>query len=291
MRTKLFFGIVSMALLNSCELIQDVEIPIDGETSDITFSASIENETSTKTALSDKANNYGYYSLYWTMGDVISISDGKNISMFTTESNGTSSGEFTSQKGKIDSDAPVYTAFYPSSITVNRKILPAEQNYVRGNVENFPMYAKSNTRNLKFKNLCGIIRLSLKSEKTGDIQVSSISLSADNAGLSGCFTIGSKNEAIVDGNDGVVLICKNIVSLYSSLYTDFNIIVPAGDYNPLRIKICDADGREINLESTDKICVKRGGITRISQTLGSSSFDSSLEMIPITDSDVDFTDR
>lgn len=291
MRTKLFFGIVAMTLLNSCELIQNVEIPLDSETSGITFSAIIEDETSTKTALSDKTNSIGYYSLYWTKGDAISISDGENISIFTTESDGTSSGDFTPQKGKINSDALAYTAFYPSSITADHRILPAEQNYVRGNVENFPMYAKSYSRDLEFKNLCGIIRLSLKSETTGAIKVSSISLSADNAGMSGNFTVGSKNQAIVDGSDGVVLICKNAISLYSNLDTDFNIIVPAGDYNPLRIKICDADGKEVNLVSTDKIRVERGGITRISQTLGSSSFDSSLEMIPITESDVDFTDR
>lgn len=291
MRTKLFFGIVTMALLNSCDLTQDVELLLDSETPDITFSAIMENEAGSRTVLSDKTNSSSYYSLYWTKGDAISIYDGENTSVFTTESDGTSSGEFTLKNGKIDSDAFVYTAFYPSSITVDHMILPAEQNYVRGNVENFPMYAKSYTTDLEFKNLCGIIRLSLKSETTGAIKVSNISLSADNAGMSGHFTVGYKSEAIVDGNNGVTLVCKDAISLYNNQYIDFNIIVPPGNYNPLRIKICGADGKEVNLVSQGNIHVERSGITRISQILGSSSFDSSLEMIPITEADVEFTDR
>ena len=73
--------------------------------------------------------------------------------------------------------------------------------------------------------------------------------------------------------------------------TDFNIVVPKGSYNPLKVKVVDENGREINLESQSAIDVKRSEITKIRLTLSSSTFDSSLEMIPITESDVEFTDR
>ena len=80
-------------------------------------------------------------------------------------------------------------------------------------------------------------------------------------------------------------------SLYTSVTTDFNVIVPQGNYNPLKIKIRNADGKEINFESEDAITVMRSEITRINLTIFKSSFNTSLETIPITDSDVEFTER
>ena len=293
MKAKLFFGVVAIALFASCESIFTHEIMMepDDEVPDMTFSAIIENRSGTRTTLSDETNSAGYYSLQWIKGDAINISDGENTAIFTTESDGSSTGEFTLKSGTIDNDAYTYTAFYPSNITSNHMVLPAEQNYLVNDVENFPMYAKSHTKKLEFKNLCGIIRLSLKSEKDKPVEISSINLSAGNAGMSGNFSIGEDGSAIVDGNDGVILICERTVPLYNSIETDFNIIVPQGDYNPLKVKITDVEGKEINLVSEGKIHVSRSGITKITLTLDSSSFDSSLERIPITESDVEFTDR
>lgn len=57
------------------------------------------------------------------------------------------------------------------------------------------------------------------------------------------------------------------------------------------MKICDADGNDVNLVSDGAISVKRSEITRITLTLAKSTFETSLETIPITDSDVDFTER
>lgn len=294
MKTKLFLGIAAMALFSSCEdLFEEKKTVIDISEieSDMTFSAVTESTDSTRSSLSDKTNSAGYYSLYWTRGDAISISsDGMSTAIFTTEDEGTPFAEFTRKEGRIGSGA-TYMAFYPSSITPSHMVLPAEQKYVANNIKDFPMYAESKTKELKFKNLCGIIRLSLKSEETGSIEVSSISLSADNAGMSGSFIIGEDDYAIVDGSDGVVLTCEKAIPLHESLETDFNIVVPQGDYNPLRVKISDAAGKEMNLVSEDRVHVERSGITKIALTLGASSFDSSLEMIPITESDVEFTER
>ena len=109
--------------------------------------------------------------------------------------------------------------------------------------------------------------------------------------MSGSFTVGGDGAAVVAGTDGVVLSCAEPEMLYATSATDFNIVVPQGDYNPLKVKICDADGKEVNLISEGAISVKRSQITRISLTLAKSTFDTTLERIPITDSDVDFTER
>lgn len=294
MKAKLFLGIATIGLLTSCGsdiVIQDLDSNLGTETPDVTFSATIENQTDTRTALSDYANGNGYHSLYWTKGDAVSIYDGTSTSLFTTDSDGSSSGTFTRKEGRIDSDASVYTAFYPSSITMDNMTLPVEQSYKEKNVANFPMYARSYTKELAFKNLCGIIRLSLKCTETDAVKVSKICLSADNAGMSGRFSVGEDGAAIVQGTDGVILTCSSPIVLYKSIETDFNIIVPKGSYNPLKVKIYDAEGKEITLVSEAPVSVARSGITRIAQTLNTTSFGSSLEMIPITESDVEFTDR
>lgn len=290
MRSKFFFGIAAMLLLASCEESFEMETNLEiGNLSEM-FTATTESEPSTRTSLSGYINGDGCYSLYWSEGDAISISDGVSTAVYTTDDNYSSTAEFSKSEGSISNTALQYTAFYPSTITVSNMVLPATQNYVSNNVENFPMRAVSTNKDLAFKNLCGIIRFSLKSEESGQVSISSINLSADK-GMSGTFTIGDDNAAVVLGNDGVVLNCADAKTLYTTYTTDFNIVVPQGEYDPLKVKICDAEGKEINLVSEGAISVKRSEITRITLTLAKSTFDTSLETIPITDSDVDFTER
>ena len=290
MRTKFFFGITAMLLFASCEESFEMETNLEiGNPSEV-FTATTESETSTRTSLSGYTNSDGCYSLYWSKGDAISISDGVSTAVYTTDDSYSSTAEFSKSKGSISNSASQYTAFYPSTITVSNMVLPSTQNYVSDNVENFPMCAISTNKDLAFKNLCGIIRFSLKSEENGQVSISSFSLSADK-GMSGTFTVGDDNAAVVSGSDGVVLNCDEAKTLYTTSTTDFNIVVPKGEYNPLKVKICNADGKEINLVSEGAITVKRSEITRITLTLAKSTFDTSLETIPITDSDVDFTER
>ena len=290
MRTKFSLGIITMLLLVSCENLYEMVWNLDSTESSDVFMAATENGFSTRTSLSGAANGDGCYSLYWSKGDAISISDGTNTAIYTTADSYSSTAEFVKSEGAIINTASQYTAFYPSTITVSNMVLPAVQNYVCDNVDNFPMRAVSADKELAFKNLCGIIRFSLKSEDDGQISISSIGLSADK-GLSGKFTVSNDNAALVSGNDGVVLKCAESKLLHATSATDFNVVVPQGKYDPLKVKICDKDGKEINLVSEGPVSVKRSEITRIALTLAKSTFDTSLETIPITDSNVDFTER
>lgn len=292
MKTKVILGIAITALLTSCETKETfyLELVEKDPTTDVTFSATIDNGTDSRTSLSAN-NGANYHFLYWTKGDAISIYDGTSISTFTTESDGMATGEFTRKSGDIKDDADLYTAFYPSSITVNSMTLPSEQTYVKDNVANYPMYAQSSDKELTFKNLCGIVRLSLKSQDADMVKVSKILLSAEGTGMSGRFSIDADGAAVVEGSDGVVLDCDSPVSLSVSEATDFNVIVPRGSYNPLNVSIYNAEGEGVCLMSNSVVKVERSGVTRISLTLTEASFDSSLEIIPITDANVDFSDR
>lgn len=290
MKTKLIYTLAAMLCFASCQKTIIMDLTIDFSERSDNFTATTETELSTRTAISDDINSSGEHALYWMAGDQISIYDGTNTAIYSTDSNLSTTAEFARSKGLISNSATEYVAFYPSTITVADMTLPALQNYVENNVENFPMRAISTNKTLSFNNLCGIFRFSLKSEEDNMINISSIVLSADK-GMSGTFTVGNDNAAVVLGTDGVVLNCTEPVELNSTTSKQFNIVVPQGEYNPLKVKICSSDGKEINLVSEGTIKVNRSEITNISLTLSKSTFDTSLESIPITDVDVDFTER
>ena len=87
---------------------------------------------------------------------------------------GYNKAQFTGNKPIQNNVSPRYRAIYPSSATDQyfNFVLPAEQPYVAGGIAAFPMYAESDELSFSFKNLCGIIQINLKGEKS----VSSISL-------------------------------------------------------------------------------------------------------------------
>lgn len=296
MRKSLFIILAFVATISttSCvKLMLDLDEPATCETSpspeDEPFIASFEANPLTKTDLSKDSQGMNY-SLSWSYGDKISISDGKSLSVYRTFSNETSNATFSLYEGNALRGTGPYTAFYPSTLSDKNKVLPGVQNYVPDNVENFPMRAVSENHSLKFKNLCGIICLNVKSEASNSFKVSRIILSSPGKGMSGEFTI-SDDAAVVSASSEVVLSCPKAVSLYSSIATPFNVIVPKGSYNPLNVTIVDTDGNEIELASDAAVIVSRSGMTRLNITLKDSSFGSDLEVIPITDSDVDFSSR
>ncbi len=293
MKLHLQFATMAMLLFTSCqiyELDSYIKLEVVEDPAELTFIAETETGNMTKTTMSGSAGNDGNYSLLWSKGDAISITDGKATALFTADRGYSSSSTFSCTEGRISSSASQYMAFYPSTITTSNMILPNKQEYLSGDIKNFPMYASSTDKILEFKNLCGIIRFSLQAEESFKMNVASISISSDK-GMSGPFKIGENHEAIItEGNDGIILTCEKPVTLMATSASDFNIIVPKGQYDPLKVKIKTSDGNEVNLVSDKAITVNRSAITRISLTMYKSSFDASLESIPITDSDVDFTE-
>ena len=294
---KLLLFIAATALtmsLVSCEkfingLYEPMVVEILPSEDESSFSASFETDALTKTSLSENSENT-YFNLSWSYGDKISITDGNTTSVYKTANSGNTMATFSLYEGSILNSKGKYTAFYPSTLSEKNLVLPSVQNYVYDNVENYPMMAVSESHDLKFKNLCGIISLNLKSETSITFKVSKVILSSPDKGMSGAFTVVN-DVSVVDGTSGVTLKCTNPVSLYSYAENTFNVIVPQGSYNPLYITLVDADGDEVNLVSNAAVKVDRSGMTRLNITLRDSSFGSGLEIIPVTDCDVDFSDR
>ena len=130
------------------------------------------------------------------------------------------------------------------------------------------MYAESETANLSFKNLCGIIKLNISTTQTGK-KVRKIVLSADQ-GMSGkisnAATLATDLAAVISGTAGVTLECGFEGVEIGSTAIPFYIAVPANSYSNLKIMVITADDEFQTRTAKSDIVVGRSRITDI--TLG-----------------------
>ena len=158
--------------------------------------------------------------------------------------------------GKFYATYPEAIAPVNDSYTANRVRLPSIQPvaYNNGNpiIEGFPMYAECNAANrlLKFKNLCGLLKLHLQKANT---TVSSIVVSTEDGALNGLFNIVptrdddeelisatlTQSETVTDERKAIAVQfpAQNIAN-----GKDFFIYLPAREYNTLTITITDNTG-------------------------------------------------
>ena len=234
-----------------------------GSAETVIFAAST--ETSTKTVLSEDGD---VYHVLWSAGDVINV-NGTNMTLMSEDQPdgfgpGCDKGYFQGNKPSANYTSPKYKAIYPASLRdrYGNFVLPTEQSYLAGGVSGFPMYATNDEGSFSFKNLCGLICISLKGEKS----ISSISL-VDKAGspkpMSGNFTVTENAAVISGGSNGTALICGTPVELNTSTFTPFFITVPAGTYGALQILIEASDGSICTKTSKNPITVERSKIKPI----------------------------
>lgn len=228
--TYLIFGIIAMAL-TACQA--------DKDAFDYGLTAVMESATPvTKTSLS--LGDQGVHDVLWSADDKIAvyIDDAVSPSIFTlTRGAGSTTGYFTG-----DGAGESYTAFYPNTMLTSRSgvlltiELPAEQEYVPGTFaqEAYPMAAVSNSKNLQFRNLCSVVRLSLK----GTAMVNKIVFRPENPSIkvSGTATVDLSKPAepaltMADNAlDSVALIVTGGVQLTESEATDFFLVLPPQTY-------------------------------------------------------------
>ena len=253
---KRFIILAAMAAMTLTACQQNLNIDEEKPEGTVVFTASTE-LPATKTALDASLN------VVWQDGDIISIVGGdSHVGQYQTSSGGATTATFTHYGDTPVTQSP-FVAWYPTSLKVGSDfILPSTQNYVADNIAGNPMYAESSNTNLSFKNLCGIIRLNVRTSMTGK-KVSKIVLSADQ-GMSGAFTISS-DAAVVSGTDGVTLDCGTEGVEIGATAIPFYIAVPAADYENLAIKVETTDGLEQTktLKTGEKVTVGRSMITDI----------------------------
>lgn len=211
------------------------ETPGEGRT----FSAVIE-QNLTKTTITSELK------VHWQNGDLININGYEYVA---TAKIPATKALFS----PVDGEAPrsgKYLAFFPSSIMKEdgSSYLPQTQAYVPG-AFNSPMYAVSETEELSFRNLCGVLHFAIKgAEKVGTITVKA------NENLWGSFTISEDGSAVLrgGGDNTVKLDCgENGVQLNPDNATDFYISLPAGTYSTgMEINVIGTDSTKLNVTKT-----------------------------------------
>ena len=150
--------------------------------------------------------------------------------------------------------ADAYTINADGSLLSLRANLPATQvTDEGGNLISFPMYAESNNQHLQFKNLCGLMRLSLQKANT---TISAIRVTTD-AVINGTFNIDFNNGDPILTIGGIASTydrrksVKLVFPVPQSIDTkrDFFIALPAGEYTSLEIKIYTSDGTHVSTQT------------------------------------------
>ena len=178
--------------------VNDNVITVDETTGEsiVTVTLSVPESSDTKTTLG--AKNNGFYPVYWSAEDVITL-------------NGTAATEFTPAVGNTTATAKFkvtglttpYNFLYRGVAGQGNKVtFPASQSYVAGGFDPaaMPMYASvtSLTSNIAFSHVGALLKFSF----TGSKKIDSVTLTAKDGSksLSGTFTIGANGSGILNGN-------------------------------------------------------------------------------------------
>ncbi len=137
-----------------------------------------------------------------------------------------------------------YEAFFPSNLyDGTTAVLPSAvtETWADGKF-NMPMYAQSEDNALQFKNLCGVLKIIVKSDRMSAVK--GIRVSSANKAVSGAFTVNSDNAAVLTNPD-------NTANTLTVTYTEavptteegtvFYVAIPAQAYRQLKIEL-SSDG-------------------------------------------------
>lgn len=213
--------VAAITAFSSCSSDDDI---IDDQyvTSTKVFTATIESDGNTRTTLVDKTPN-------WELGDEISI-DGH---IYTANSAGTSS-----TFAGTDATESIHHAYFPADIYNNGvPTLPATYTYTEGKF-NMPMYAESSTTNLAFKNICGVLAITIPNSQMAS--VSSITISSDKR-MNGEFSANEDgimsfaSDASTEADKIVTLIFPTKKEISNS--ETFYVPIPTATHNPLTIVV------------------------------------------------------
>lgn len=158
-----------------------------------------------------------------------------------------------SSQGLKETDAP-FKAFFPATLsdgTTSELSAQIEENWADGRF-NMPMYATSTTTDLSFKNLCGVLKITIKSDQIAAVK--RIRVRSANKAVSGPFTVDANNAAVLSDASAVA---NTLTVTYSdAVSTDaagkvFYVAVPAQTYQALKIEL-DADGNGFTTSMTTK---------------------------------------
>lgn len=217
-----------------------------------TFTAVIEQDV-TKTVLTSA------YKVEWESGDRININ---GIEYFASPKSDATQADFTIVSGTAPT--PTYSVIYPASLYVTDHFeFPATQTYTTGKF-NAPMYAVSDNEELTFKNICGVLCISLK----GTDKVKSISVTANEA-ICGAFSMTDATTVNLTGTGKTVTLDCGTggVQLSSTATTFYIYLPPRTSYSAgMKIVVTNTDGGTFTKVTTKDATIARKSLYAFSWT-------------------------
>ena len=217
MKKITYLAVAAIAALSSCSsdgALNGGTSPFGGT---MEFTATTEGDVTSRSTLLGKTPS-------WEVGDAISI----NGTDYTAASAGTSTTFSGNTVAKVDDK---YKAYFPKTMYSNSGIsLPASYTYADSKY-NMPMYAESTDNNLAFKNLTGVIALTVPSTEMTTVKTITVTSDQHLSGActinynSGAPTITWTNTTATDAENTLTIDCGEGVSA-----TTFYIPVPAGSH-------------------------------------------------------------
>jgi len=279
MKKYIFMAVAAIAALSSCSSDND---PIMGETGKqaLTFTASMEG-SATRATYNSTAKCAS-----WEVGDQISI----NGKTYNAQSAGLTTTFKAATEGQ-EAEGETYNAYFACTYDGTTATLPAQvsETWADGKF-NMPMYATSTTTNLQFHNLCGVLKITVKSDQIAAVKA--IKVSSATMAVSGAFSVKSDAAVLSEPNT----IANTLTVTYSDAVSTtaegkvFYVAVPAQTYQELKIEL-DADGngftKSMTTKSATDITVARNKIYPITFADNAASATTGTAKATIGGSEVD----
>ena len=277
MKRLTVFTLIAVSMLPACtnEALQE-----KAANQNYSFTARTDAGIKTRTCLGEVLSNETY-PLLWEKGDriIIAPSGKPATSYYETQGQDNDVAEFRSISGLEGNEMPpentALTALYPADAykftdgkhTIN---IPENQTYRKNNISSgtMPMIAGATSRELSFRNVCGILRLRLNTLEQ-DIRLSSIKVVADK-GLSGPIATFEGTDVTWNNPDGetghgITLSCNG--TALSPEPEDFYIVLPPGNYSGFKIQL-ETEGPDKKTYRMDEVLeIERSAITTVNLDL------------------------
>lgn len=277
MKRLTVFTLIAVSMLPACtnEALQE-----KAANQNYSFTARTDAGIKTRTCLGEVLSNETY-PLLWEKGDriIIAPSGKPATSYYETQEQGCDVAEFRFISGLEGNEMPpentALTALYPADAykftdgkhTIN---IPENQTYRKNNISSgtMPMIAGATSRELSFRNVCGILRLRLNTLEQ-DIRLSSIKVAADK-GLAGPIATFEGTDVTWNNPDGetghgITLSCDGVA--LSPEPEAFYIVLPPGNYSGFKIQL-ETEGPDKKTYRMDGVLeIERSAITTVNLDL------------------------
>lgn len=178
---------------------------------------------------------------------------------------------FTAENAPATPENGKYHAWYPYNFQQNGEFNMNYAFWYKGEDlgNSFPMYAVSESENLEFKNICGLLEIVLK----GDKLIEELEVSDAEKALSGAVTIDENFNAVIKDNStkaSIKIYFKQVKLTAEGLKV--YVPIPAGTYNKLKVAVKTSDGFSWSTEAVKAATIERSKIYSLEFTpeLGSS---------------------